>query len=408
MTLKEMREKRSKLIQDARALITKAKDEKRSMTEEENQQYEKLFKEADELRSAIEREERQREAERELEEQLTEEEERNLPQGGDTGEARGRVDAIVASFRSWLSHGPVEAAQEFRALSAGVDTQGGFLVVPETFIRQLIKAMDDEVVIRSIANIIPMASGAAIGVPTLETDPGDADWTTELGTGREDDQMKFGKRSMQPHPMAKRIKISEQLLRTSALPAEALIRQRLGYKFGVTMEKAYMIGDGNKKPLGLFQASNDGIPTSRDVSEGNLATKPTAVGLINTKYSLKTPYWKKSNWLFHRDSMKEIAKLTDANGQFLWRESARDGEPDRLLGRPVRMSEFVPNTLAAGQYIGMLGDFNNYWILDSLMMQIQRLAELYAETGQVGFIGRYEGDGAPVLAEAFARVKLAA
>ena len=39
-------------------------------------------------------------------------------------------------------------------------------------------------------------------------------------------------------------------------------------------------------------------------------------------------------------------------------------------------------------------------------MMIQRLNELYARTNQVGFIGRLETDGMPVLGEAFARVKL--
>ena len=55
----------------------------------------------------------------------------------------------------------------------------------------------------------------------------------------------------------------------------------------------------------------------------------------------------------------------------------------------------------------MLGDFQHYWIADALSMQIQRLNGLYAETNQVGFIGRLETDGAPVLEEGFVRVKLA-
>ena len=37
-------------------------------------------------------------------------------------------------------------------------------------------------------------------------------------------------------------------------------------------------------------------------------------------------------------------------------------------------------------------------------MQMQVLNELYAETNQRGYIFRYEGDGAPMLAEAFARL----
>ncbi len=107
-----------------------------------------------------------------------------------------------------------------------------------------------------------------------------------------------------------------------------------------------------------------------------------------------------------RDVLAVIAKLKDGEGQYLWRESVRAGEPDRLLNLPVMMSEYAPNTLTTAQYVGALGDFSHYWIADALDMQIQRLVELYAETNQTGFIGRKETDGMPVLAEAFVRVKL--
>ena len=85
----------------------------------------------------------------------------------------------------------------------------------------------------------------------------------------------------------------------------------------------------------------------------------------------------------------------------------RVGEPDRLLGFPVFMSEYAPNTFTASQYVGVLGAFRWYWIADSLDMEIQALWELYAETNQVAFIGRWESDGMPVLEEAFVRVQLA-
>lgn len=78
-----------------------------------------------------------------------------------------------------------------------------------------------------------------------------------------------------------------------------------------------------------------------------------------------------------------------------------------LLGSPFNMSEYAPNTFTTGQYVGIFGDFSNYWIADALDMQVQRLVELYAATNQTGLIGRMETDGMPVLAEAFARVKLA-
>jgi HK97 family phage major capsid protein len=125
------------------------------------------------------------------------------------------------------------------------------------------------------------------------------------------------------------------------------------------------------------------------------------------KYSLKPQYQKTAEWLFHRDALKQIRKLKDGNGQYLWMTGITAGAPDMILDRPVNQSEYAPNTFTTGLYVGLLGDLRFYWIADSLDLQIQRLVELYAETNQVGFIGRLECDGMPVLEEAFARVKLA-
>jgi HK97 family phage major capsid protein len=182
----------------------------------------------------------------------------------------------------------------------------------------------------------------------------------------------------------------------------------------VTCEQAYMTGDGAGKPLGLFTAHADGIPTSRDVSTGNTSTAITYDGLINALYSLKGQYQasKSLRWLFHRDALKQIRKLRDdaggaGTGQYLWQPSMQLGQPDTLLGIPVISSEYVPSTFTTGLYVGMIADFSHYWIADALSMTIQRLDELYAEANQVGFIGRLETDAMPVLAEAFARVKLA-
>ncbi len=74
---------------------------------------------------------------------------------------------------------------------------------------------------------------------------------------------------------------------------------------------------------------------------------------------------------------------------------------------PVRESEWAPSTFTTGLYVGIIGNFDYYWILDSLLMEIQVLAELYAETNQIGYIIRAETDGAPVQSNAFARVTLA-
>ena len=130
-------------------------------------------------------------------------------------------------------------------------------------------------------------------------------------------------------------------------------------------------------------------------------------GLINAKYSLKAQHQDKAVWLFNRDAVSMIAKLKDGDGQYIWQPSVIAGQQDMILGRPLKMSEYVPNTFTTGLYVGMFADFSYYWIADSLSMQFQRLNELFSLNNQIGFIGRLETDGMPTLSEAFARITLA-
>ena len=71
------------------------------------------------------------------------------------------------------------------------------------------------------------------------------------------------------------------------------------------------------------------------------------------------------------------------------------------------MSEYAPNTMTTGLYVGILGDFSFYWIADAMDMEMQRVMELYSQTRQIGLHAWLETDGMPVLSEAFVRVTLA-
>lgn len=403
--LRELQEKRQKSVAASRAILDQAEKEGRALTTEEQVNWDKAFSEQEELRSSIEREQRQIDLDREMAETRG----RTQAESGEGGNAMSKDELEMRGFRGRILNGPGyggEGAQEFRALQADADTAGGYLVTPQQFVAQLIKDLDNEVLIRKWATVLPLTNADGVGIPTLDTDPDDADWTSEIRTGNEDSAMKFGKRELKPHPLAKRIKISRKLLRNGALPVEQIVRERLAYKFAVSMEKAFLTGTGAGQPLGLFTASSNGISTGRDVSSENGGTAPTFNGLTNAKFSLKAGYLANSKWLFHRDCVKAIAKITDGQGQYIWQPSKKDGEPDTLLGRPLFMSEYAPNTMTSGQYVGLIGDFSHYWIADSLLLDFQILNELYAETNQVGMIGRLESDAMPVQELAFARVKL--
>ena len=47
----------------------------------------------------------------------------------------------------------------------------------------------------------------------------------------------------------------------------------------------------------------------------------------------------------------------------MWQPGLTSGEPDRLLGRPVVISDYVP-TIAAFAKVIAFGDFSYYWIAD--------------------------------------------
>jgi HK97 family phage major capsid protein len=408
MDLNELLRERTKIIAAMRQLTDKVSAEKREFTAEEDAKWSRMNEDLDQLDKKIEREKRVQglEAESRAITNPT-----SMPTPGISNGSNPRAtDEYRASYRRLLLDGPTALTpMERRALQADNATQAGFWVAPQQFSQELIQAVDDLVFIRNLANKIRVANAASLGIPTIETDLADTEWTKEIATGSEDSSLAAGKRELYPHPLAKRIKVSQKLLRMSTQPVDQIVRQRLSYKFALVQEKAFLTGPGAEQPLGVFTASPNGISTSRDVSTGNTATAIGADGLIEAKYSLKSQYQASSSlrWIFHRTAVKNIRKLKDGDGQYLWRPGLAGDSGDRILDIAFLMSEWAPSTFTTGLYVGIIGDFRFYYIVDALDVTIQVLTELYAETNQVGYIGRCEVDGMPVLEEAFTRVKLA-
>jgi HK97 family phage major capsid protein len=416
MQSKELRVKRAQLVESARSIYDRCERERRFLTADESRNFDAMMGDADKLADDIDRIERLQAEERSL---ASSQGRRSEPQQpgrmADGVEHRGTYVELkgprsTAEYRSayqnYLTRGPGSlSGAEQRALSAENDTGGGFMVAPQQTVNAMIKAVDNVVVIRQLATKFTVNGAESLGCPSLDADPADADWTSEIATGSEDTAMVLGKRELHPRPLAKRLKISRKLL--SRLPGvEGFVTQRLAYKFGVSEEKAYMTGAGANGPLGVFTADANGISTGRDVTTGS-ATQITADSLFDAFYALKQPYQLSPNlaWVLHRDAVKMIRKLKSGDGQYLWQPGLTEAG-DTLLGKRLVQSEYAPNTFTTGKYVGIVGDFSYYWIADADTFAIQRLNELYAEANQVGLIGRKETDGMPVLEEAFARLKL--
>ena len=330
-------------------------------------------------------------------------------------EARSATeDRQLGLLRNWFKGAQLSAAER-KDLSAGVDAQGGYLVAPAVLAQGIIKFIDDEVYLRRLATVIPMDVGTELIAPTWDTDPADADWLTEIASVTTDTSMATGLRTLRPSRLSKQVKISRTLVNQSRINIEQWVQSRLAYKFGITEEKAFMTGSGAAGvPLGVFTASAQGIPTSRDTT-ASAATSFTADNLLDTKHALKAAYWSRpsTRWVMHRDTIARVRKLKDGNGNYLWSPGLgpgggiTQGLPPTICDVPYLVSEYAPNTFTTGQYVAIIGDFMYYYIAETGRYELQVLAELYSATDQIGYIGRTYLDGQPVLAEAFQRLKLA-
>lgn len=419
-TAKELRQDLGTLVARQRALLEGAEKEKRGLTAEEEQEYGRLEKQVQDAELSIQRTEMQEKRERELAERATDpihhDDPTTIPAAAKPNEFRGlkpqdreRLKRLAVpeyrdAFAAYLSG--QEGETEVRALSMGTAAEGGYTVPQEEFVRELIKTVDNQAVIRPLARVIQVPQAQTLGAPVLDADPADADWTTELATGDEDSTMAFAKRELNPYPLAKLLKVSKKLLRASPLGMEGIVRDRLGYKIGVTESNAFNTGDGASKPLGVYTASAQGVPTTRDVNVGDGAGGLSGDGFITARYTLRAGY--RGTWHMHRLVLAAIRKLKATSGDYLWQPGLANGVPSTFLDLPYVIDEYAPSTISAGNYVAMLADWTYYWIAEALMMEIQRLDELYAATNQVGFIIRAEVDGMPVLADAFVRCKLTA
>lgn len=414
----ELRTERNKLISDQRKMLDSAERENRELRSFEEQKYALMDEEIDRLDEQIRTvEEGPRHRVEPDDDGRTEplilggDEIRVFPPGTPvpSGAWRKCDRAERRELYDLLNKGPfgLSATQrknlEQRAMAADTDVGGGFWIAPEQFQRQILAKLQDEVFIRRYATQVQCRNARSLGAGAMDTEPADADWTSEIQSIPEETDMNAEKRSWHPHDLSKMVKVSRKFVRLSP-DGGTFVRDRLAYKFGITEEKAFLTGDGAAKPLGLMTASSDGISTSRDTST-SVAGTIKCDDFVDCFMALKAQYRRNGRWMLSRDALRVARKLKDGEGDYLWQPGLAGNRPDSILGRPYTESEFIDD-VSSGNYVAICGDFSFYWIVDELTMEIQTLTELFARTSQIAYIGRKSTDGMPVFQEAFQRLKV--
>jgi HK97 family phage major capsid protein len=394
-TTNELRNQRARIWEQAKAFLDSHRDKNGILSAEDTETYERMEQDIVNLGKEIDRQDRLDAFERELKaptsEPLT-----SKPDGAKMEMKTGRAsDEYKKNFWNALrSKYPLPSVTN--ALQVGTDSEGGYLV-PDEFERTLIEALEEENIFRRIATVIHSNSGDR-KIPVVAS-KGTAGWIDEEGLYPESDDS-FGQLSLGAYKLGTMIKISEELLNDSAFDMEGYITREFARRIGTKEEEAFFKGDGTGKPLGLL-ADTGGA----DIGVTTTGASITADDVIDLYYSLRVPYRKKAKWIMNDSTVSALRKLKDQNGQYLWQPSLVAGTPNTILGCEVISSPFMPS-IAAGEKAIAFGDYSYYWIADRQGRTFKRLNELFATTGQVGFLGAQRVDGKLILPEAIKVLKL--
>ena len=389
MTIQELREKRARLWEETKAFLDSHRGEDGLLSAEDDATYGKMEADITALGKEVARLERQEALDKELSKAVSEPltEKPMTAKSEKTGTAS---DEYRTSFWARMrSKSPLPGV--LNALQIGDDSEGGYLV-PDEYERTLVDALYEGNMFRQLANIIRSDSGDR-KIPVVASH-GSASWIDEEGVYPESDDS-FTQLTLGAHKLGTMIKVSEELLNDSVFDLESYMTREFARRIGDKEEEAFFTGNGVSKPLGIL-ADAGGAQVATTAAS---ATGVTGDELIDVYYALKTPYRKNAIWIMNDATVKAVRKLKDSTGQYLWQVGLRAGDPDLLLGKPIRTSAFMP-TPAAGAKTIAFGDYSHYWIADRQGRSFKRLNELFAATGQVGFLATQRVDGKLILPEA--------
>lgn len=387
-----------------------AEKESRSLTGEENEQFEKMAAEFEELQAREERAVKLFMQDREVDKTSGTPLEKRIGDDGDSpatfGEFRERTlgtraqdqPEVRSAYWKYLTVGSLSEldVEEQRALSRATGAAGNFLV-PTDFYNQIIRATRHMGSVSTLATEMVTDSGETIQVPA-NTAHGVATWTGESAAYTPSDET-FAQINLGAYKAATKVIVSEELLEDSAFALDAFLAQEFGERIGVLENTAYIKGDGTGKPQGLLSSNTASNITTVTAATGN-ATTFSYSALVTAMFSLPAQYRANASFIVNDTSARNLYLMVDGQGRPLWNVNVAASGPDTFLGKPIYTDPDLPAP-AAGNISVLFGDWKRTYVIRRVAgFSVQRQNELHSDNGQVGFRGQERVDGRVVLAAA--------
>jgi HK97 family phage major capsid protein len=294
------------------------------------------------------------------------------------------VEAYVqykAAFNALTRHGDIErlSSEERKALSAGSDPDGGYLMPGAAQGRTVAKVYEQSVM-RRLATVVPLSADALEGI--VDNGEAGAGWVSEMGTRAETTTPGVGKYRIEAHEMYAEPRVTQKLLDDAAVDVEMWLSGKVADKFGRVEGLAFWRGTGVGQPRGL--ATYDTATTDDDsrawgtfqhIATGTSSTLGTgkADPLQDLIGAFRDVYLQNANFCMRREVRTLVRKLKEATtDRYIWEPSLQAGQPDRLLGYPVAIDQYMP-ALGNGSLSLAFGDFAEaYTIVDRLGIRVLR------------------------------------
>jgi HK97 family phage major capsid protein len=400
--LRELRQKRAKLIEKQRGLINTAKLEARTFIEEEEKAFEDLDHQIHSLEKQIGREEQVASREKELDQPIGKAFRPILP-GPDPIEKRDNAGfksfgEFIHAVRFGDAKGRLKETQ--KDFSMGEDAGGGYLV-PEQFRQEMLKLSPEDSVIRPRATVLSPGTppDAKITMPAFDQGAKGAYGGVEvkwIGEGEEKPktQTAFKEISLQPHEVAAHVVVTDKLLRNWTA-ASSFISTLLRGAMNNAEDMAFLKGDGVGKPNGILHAPGAEVMQ-------RMAPNTLSYGDVTNMLSKLLPSsYSSAVWVASHQLLPALMQLQDSAGNYIFiHGDATKGIASTLVGLPIR---FTGKTVSLGKKGDlMLVDLSYYLIKDGSGPYVEASPHVYFRENKTVIKCFWNVDGKPWVSDPLA------
>jgi HK97 family phage major capsid protein len=325
---------------------------------------------------------------------------RTVTGGAGFNASKKNEDTYTRAFESYLRTGQKNSDLIYRAQNEGTGSAGGFLV-PDEWRNLIVERLQNFGGLMNAAEKLNTSDGRPLSWLTNDEVASNlAEVTPEAGLWDTGADFVFGTRTLGAYKYTTvgasslPLKVSYELLQDSAFDLRGFIAKKFAQRIQRKLAVDLVTGSGISEPQGII-STQGGISSTT----ARAAAAPTYAELLAIVHALDPDYRNGASWLMNDATLALIRGVVDGSQRpLLWNltdDLTGSLKGMTLLGYPVVIDQAMPTSTDASANKSILfGNLKDAYVVREVKaFEMVVLNELYAQNGQVGFMGwaRYDG-----------------